>query len=450
MGRLFWKFFFFFWLAQFVTALGVGVAIWLKNHEQERFRSDIDASPPATSVVAAAAATLRHGGVAALRGLLEENQHRPGPTVFALDEDNRELLGREIAAETAERVKQPASAAYQRGGAAKIAAEDGHTYWLFAPPPAHHGPPPGPGHPPERHLTPLLIPLLAGGIVSLIFAFLLARYFSKPIRTLRGAFESAAQGCLTERIEPEMGKRRDELADLGRDFDGMAQRLQDLMDGQRRLLHDVSHELRSPLARLQAAIGLARQQPERLDETLTRIERESMRMDKLVSELLTLSRLEAGMAGKLDEDVDLTELLANVAEDAHFEAETRGCRVELAMHGQFAVRGNTELLHRALENVVRNALKHSPPGGLVSIAVGTGDAGRSVAITVSDEGGGVPESELQAIFEPFFRGQRKNSPDGHGLGLAISQRVITAHHGSIAANNRAAGGLCVTVSLPVV
>jgi len=450
VGRLFWKFFFFFWLAQFVTALGVGVTIWLKNHEMERFRADIDASPPAASVVSAAAATLRHGGVPALRGLLEENRHRPGPAVFALDEDNRELFGRAITTETAERVKQSESLAYQRGAAAKIAAEDGHSYWLFVPSPSHRGPPPEPGHPPERHLMRLLIPLLAGGIVSLIFAFLLARYVSKPIRTLRGAFESAAQGRLTERIEAEMGKRRDELADLGRDFDGMAQRLQNLMDGQRRLLHDVSHELRSPLARLQAAIGLARQQPERLDETLMRIERETVRMDKLVSELLTLSRLEAGMAGKLDEDVNLNELVADVAEDARFEAETQDSRVELAIHGQARIWGNAELLHRALENVVRNALKHTPAEKLIRIELGVDDSRHTVIISVSDEGCGVPESELQAIFEPFFRGHRKNSPDGHGLGLAISQRVITAHHGSIAANNRASGGLCVTVSLPVV
>jgi len=285
--------------------------------------------------------------------------------------------------------------------------------------------------------------------VSLVFAALLAWYFSKPIRSLRAAFEAAANGRLDELVEPKMGKRRDELADLGRDFDSMAQRLKSLMDGQRRLLHDVSHELRSPLARLQAAIGLARQQPERLDATLARIERESVRMDQLVSELLTLSRLEAGMAGKLDEEVDLNELLANVVDDARFEAETSGCRVKFEARGNAVVRGNAELLHRAVENVVRNALKHSPADGLVSIALEVNKNGRAVAISVSDEGAGVPESELHAIFEPFFRGNQTNAPDGHGLGLAISQRVIIAHKGSIFASNRGAGGLSVTLSLPV-
>ncbi len=448
MGRLFWKFFFFFWLAQFVTSLGVGVAIWLKNYDAERFQREIDASPPAAFMVASAAATLRHGGISALRGLLEDSRRNPGPPVFALDENGRELLGRPVAAETAGRVRQIASAPSpgKHGAAEKVETDDGHGYWFFVSPPQRNGA--RPGHPPGRHWMPLLIPLLAGGIVSLIFAALLAGYFSKPIRTLRSAFKSAANGRLAQHVGPAMGRRRDELADLGRDFDAMAHRLQSLMEGQRRLLHDVSHELRSPLARLQAAIGLARQQPERLGETLARIERESVRMDKLVSELLTLSRLEAGMAGKFDEDVDLNELVANVAEDARFEAEAQGCRVELAAHGRAGVRGNAELLHRALENIVRNALKHSPPGGLVSIEAGVAANGQTAVISVSDEGSGVPESELPAIFEPFFRGNQANAPDGHGLGLAISRRTVMAHGGGIHAGNRAAGGLCVTVTLP--
>ena len=245
-----------------------------------------------------------------------------------------------------------------------------------------------------------------------------------------------------------MGKRRDELADLGRDFDGMAQQLQQLMDGQRRVLHDVSHELRSPLARLQAAIGLARQQPDRTEDSMTRIEREAERMDMLVSELLTLSRLEAGMTGKLDEDIDLNELVTNVVEDAYFEAEIRGCRIEFKMPKQVIVQGNAELLHRAVENVVRNAVKHSPADGLITISVLISD-NKSVCIAVLDEGEGVKETDAQAIFEPFFRSEDSKKSDGHGLGLAISHRVINAHQGSICANNRAGGGLCVTITLPV-
>ena len=294
------------------------------------------------------------------------------------------------------------------------------------------------------------MPLAAGALVSLVFAALLAWYVARPIRNLRAAFEAAADGRLEQRLAPAMGRRRDELADLGRDFDRMAARLKSLMDSQRRLLHDVSHELRSPLARLQAAIGLVRQQPERIDDFVARIERESGRMDTLVSELLTLSRLEAGMAGKLDEAVDLGELLGNVVDDARFEAAARNCQVDLTGSRDVALTGNGELLHRAIENIVRNAVKHAPPGSRVDIDVAQAD-GR-VIVRVADAGPGVAEADLQAIFAPFFRAgaaKPKNSPDGHGLGLAISQRVVEAHQGTISAANRPTGGLCVTVTLPL-
>jgi signal transduction histidine kinase len=296
-------------------------------------------------------------------------------------------------------------------------------------------------------MFPPLMPLLAGWLVSLIFAALLAWYFSKPIRKLRAAFEAVANGHLDERLEPVMGKRRDELADLGRDFDRMVYRIQQLMDGQKRVLHDVSHELRSPLARLQAAIGLARQQPERVEDSMTRIEREAFLMDNLVNELLTISRLEAGMAGKLDENVDLNELISNVMEDARFEAEASCCRIEFEEHGRVIVLGNAELLHRAVENVVRNAVTHSPVGGLVTIKMQK-NGEQTVCVYIFDEGTGVPEAEIESIFEPFFRSDAPKNSNGHGLGLAISHRVISAHQGSISAKNRSSGGLCVTITLP--
>ena len=303
-------------------------------------------------------------------------------------------------------------------------------------------------HPhPEGGMPPPFMALLAGGLVSLIFAALLALYFSKPIRKLRMAFEAVANGHLDERLAPVMGKRRDELSDLGRDFDSMAQRLQQLMDGQRRVLHDVSHELRSPLARLQAAIGLARQQPERIEDSMMRIEREAVRMDSLVSELLTLSRLEVGMAGKLDEHVDLNELVSNVVEDARFEAETSGCRIKFEEQARATILGNAELLFRAVENVVRNAVKYSPVEGMVVIKMQKNDD-QTVRICVSDEGPGVPVKDIQSIFEPFFRSEGTKTSDGHGLGLAISHRVLHAHQGSIVANNRETGGLCITITLP--
>ena len=367
MGKLFWKFFIFFWLAQVTTAIGVGIAMWLNSPGRDQSHADIFRSQPPKFLVASAASTLRHGGNASL------------PTSdFPPPEDRPEL------------------------------------------PP--HG----------RSILPPLMPLLAGSLVSLVFA----------------AFKSVAYGNLNERLVPIMGKQRDELADLGRDFDSMAQQLQQLMDGQKRVLHDVSHELRSPLARLQAAIGLARQQPERTEDSMARIEREAERIDKLVSELLTLSRLEAGMTGKLDEDVDLHELLSNVMEDACFEAEASGCHINFEAQSQTVIQGNAELLHRAIENIVRNAIKHSPIDGIITISMQKIDK-QTICISVQDEGEGVMEADTQSIFEPFFRSEKSKKSDGHGLRLAISQRVIHAHHGTILANNHSTGGLCVTITLAI-
>jgi signal transduction histidine kinase len=366
MGRLFWKFFFFYWLAQVVTFLGVGVAIW------------------------------------ALRPAHPDADRPPPPPLE------------------------------------RAAPRDG---WDRPPPPRMES-----ARPP-RSLLPPLMPLIAGSLVSLLFAALLAWYFARPLRTLRGAFEAVAGGKLETRIGAAMGARRDELADLGGDFDRMAERLQGLLEGQRRLLHDVSHELRSPLARLQAAADLMRQQPERAPEFVARIVRDSTRMDRLVGELLTLARLDAGMGNAPREAVDLSALLDELADDARLEAEARRCRVEPAIAAALKVAGNPDLLRRAIENVLRNALRHAPPDSAVVIAA-RAEAGQA-RIVIADAGKGVAEDELATIFEPFFRARNADPFAGHGLGLAITRRVAQLHGGAVAAENRPGGGLVVTLSLPL-
>jgi signal transduction histidine kinase len=319
-------------------------------------------------------------------------------------------------------------------------------------PPAPDGRP-GPGGP--GGWTPSLVPvapIVGGVIVSLAVAALLAWYVSKPIRSLRRAFDAAAHGNLDVRIGDGMGRRRDELADLGRDFDLTAAQLKLLMDGQRRLLHDVSHELRSPLARLQAAVGLARQQPGNVEASMDRIECEAVRMDKLVDELLTLSRVEAGMGTGHQEKVDLVELVHEVVRDAAFEVDAGATPVafntDLDALRNVGIQGNPEMLHRALENVVRNAARHPSPGGRVRI-VGRYDAVRhELELTIADDGPGVAADELESIFEPFYRGAKARGTRGHGLGLAIARSVVEAHRGSISASNRPSGGLAVAIRLP--
>lgn len=310
----------------------------------------------------------------------------------------------------------------------------------------------GPGAPggfggPRFHPLAPWAPLVAATVASFLFAFLLAWYFSRPIRALRQAFEAASGGDLSPRFDKKSGLRGAELNDLGRDFDRMTARLRSLIDGQTRLLHDVSHELRSPLARLQAAIGLAHQQPEKVMASMERIERESVRMDKLVGELLTLSRLEAGAINTARDDISMAELLDQIVGDAAFEAGSQHRSVVLQGECDVTVSGQADLLARAVENVVRNAIKHSPEGGTVEVE--TRVEGRQLRLRVLDRGPGVAAEDLDQIFLPFFRSSSA-SAEGHGLGLAIAQHVVQAHGGKISASNRPDGGLCVEIRLPVV
>lgn len=310
--------------------------------------------------------------------------------------------------------------------------------------PPRHQPPNG-----KRPDGPFpLFPMIAALIASLLCAAGVAWYFAKPIRHLRNAFATAAEGNLDTRVGNAMGGRRDELADLGEDFDRMAERLQALMAAQKRLLHDVSHEMRSPLARLQAAIGLARQQPGRVEDTLARIEREGERMNGLIGELLTLSRLEAGVSGP-QEKVDLGELLGEIVDDARFEGAAEQVGIDYAAAPALFVRANPELLHRAIENVVRNGLRFSPAGTRLQIEAKPVADGM-IQLRIADRGVGVPEAELEAIFTPFYRGRNLATGDGYGLGLAIARQVISTVNGKIAAKMKSDGstGLLVEIALP--
>ncbi|NNM81668.1 MAG: HAMP domain-containing protein [Burkholderiales bacterium] len=435
MGRLFWKFFAILWFAQIATVAGVSAIFWAK-HKQEG-ANPVDSSPSADFLVHCAASTLRFGGTEALRNLLKE---APFPSVFAVDASGSDLLGRRVEGKALERVRDLAA---RRLPGVEAVRAGSVRYLLYAEHPRDCGPACA-RFPLRKHRYFPVAPIVSGFFASLIFAALLARYFSSPISNLRRAFESASEGDLAARLGPSMGGRRDELADLGRHYDKMASRLGALMDGQRRLLHDVSHELRSPLARLQAAIGLARQQPERLEETLARIDRECERMDSLVGELLTLSRLEAGEMKGTREIINLDELVSTVVDDARFEAEMSGRMVSSFGVRGLLVEGDAELLHRSLENVVRNAIRHTPEGSRVTIE--SRPDGNEVRIAVCDQGAGVRDGEEERIFRPFYRGQGSSS--GHGLGLAIAQRVVESHGGRIRAFNLADSGLCVEIFLP--
>lgn len=292
-----------------------------------------------------------------------------------------------------------------------------------------------------------LAPLVSAGIAILITGLALAWYLSRPLQHLRWALRRMAEGRLDTRVRPLMGRRSDEIVDLAHDFDRMAVQLQQLTESRRILLHDISHELRSPLTRIQAAIGLLRQDPSQSDAMISRIGRESERLDALIEELLTLHRMEAGEAVR--ERVDIIELLHAIAEDADFEARASSRSVTIEAPGQFVANVNGDLIYRAFENVIRNAVKFSPEDAIVEIQCQVTDNGRMLKTTVRDRGPGVPEHMLEAIFQPFIRVEGSEPVHGAGLGLAIALRAIEMHGGHVRACRRAGGGLEVLLTIPL-
>lgn len=469
MGRLFWKILIGLWLTLIAVSVAVGFVLALYNESRAPAPEELASGPRIALMTGAAANALEYGGTPALQGLLDDWPRFTQERLFAVDETGRDALGRTVPTAPLNRARTLAASgnASERDGDPRrrpvvrtTATPDGQRYIVFiAAADSVASDRRGSGRP-NRPGTVAGVPyslLLMGGLAGLVFAALLAWYIARPIRVLRRAFGQLAQGDLNTRVTPDMGHRRDELADLGRDFDHMAGRLGQLVSAQRQLLHDVSHELRSPLARLQVAIGLARKNAPTPDTATAaafdRIERESGRLDMLVGELLTLSRLEARGEEDWDEYFDMLELTDAVIADASFEADNAGIELRYTQTGfasdapEALVRGRAELLHRALENIVRNALKYSQRGQTVSVALTHADD--KVTVVVSDQGPGVPAEQLEMMFEPFVRLHNTGMATGYGLGLAIAQRAVMAHRGTIAAANRPEGGLAVTMALPV-
>jgi two-component system sensor histidine kinase CpxA len=307
----------------------------------------------------------------------------------------------------------------------------------------------------ERLLDPraLTLRLVVTFLVAGIVCYLLARSLTAPLSKLRKASQAIADGDLTTRVTPLLGKQSKEITSLARDFDQMAERVETLFFLQQQLLRDISHELRSPLARLNVALELARQQENNTAKApLDRIEKESGRLNELIGQLLTLAQLESRKNILGTEPIELTLFLKKIVQDANYEAQNRNCSIYLVASLDFLLNGSPELLHRAFENVIRNALRFTAEGSQVKINVNTyNDDGNYVRITVRDHGSGVPEKDLTSLFRPFYRGgdARDRTSGGVGVGLAIAERSIQLHGGTITATNvSGGGGLIVTIMLP--
>lgn len=282
-----------------------------------------------------------------------------------------------------------------------------------------------------------------------VIGWWIARSVAQPVAALRAATRRMAAGELSTRVHWKNGRGRDELAQLAGDFDAMAERIEALVAHDRGVLQDLSHELRSPLARLQLLLDFARRSrdPDEAAGYFARAEQEIERLDRMTGEMLALSRLEGGLPGDQRESVDLSEVVRHAVGQAALEASTRGVALACEAGGAVVVDGSAQLLERAIDNLLGNALKFSDPGGTVELRVRA--VGREAELCVRDHGPGVPEAELTSLFRPFFRGSNAARAEGQGLGLGIVQRVAHVHGGQVAARNAEGGGLEVCLHLPL-
>lgn len=451
MKSLFLRIFVSFWVAQalfFMLAILVTLAFRPRSSTWEALR---------TTVLNDAVSAYEEGGSPKVREYLDGVDATQHVRAYLFDEHQEEVSLRG-APDWAIRVAAggprsphdgflfPAPVA-QRDS--KASSDGKHRYTVVL------GLPPGPRvfiGPRGVPFTGLLIGVLSSGLVC----YLLSWYLTKPIVRLRMATRQLAAGDLGARTGASAAARRDEVAGLMRDFDAMAERIETLLKAQSRLLNDISHELRSPLARLNVALGLARQRAgvESVD-MLDRIELEASRLNELIGRILTLARLEDGEQLVPQTPVALGELVENVTEDAEFEAQARRCHVRTTIpEGEWIVRGNASLLHSAVENVVRNAIRYTHEGSSVEVELSSEERSgkREAVLRVSDAGPGVPADALEKLFEPFYRldEARGRQTGGVGLGLAITERAVRFHGGRVAAFNRQPSGLIVEIRLPLI
>jgi two-component system sensor histidine kinase CpxA len=288
-------------------------------------------------------------------------------------------------------------------------------------------------------------------LISAVISFFLARSLATPLDALRKASRKIAAGNLGTRVGEGVSGRQDEIGQLAADFDAMAARLEAMQLANRRLLQDVSHELRSPLARMSVALEIARKKgPGAVSSEIERIALESERLETLVNDVLGLLRETSDGASQVEEDFDLTSLLSDLVDVANYEVPEG--KPGIAWNGvePCVVRGDRELLWRAVENLLRNALRHTDPDRGVQLSLERGSRKAERRVVVRDYGEGVPDGELEKIFEPFYRVQesRDRHSGGYGLGLSIAANAARRHGGRITAANAPDGGLIVTISLP--
>jgi len=447
---LFWRIFALFWTATVVLILAIA---WITSNtfENEKLqgldmtRMDFVLNDELRSAHRA----LREGGLDALRRRIAEMQALRGVVVYVLDKDHHDVVqGREVPPNVLDAAENPVpdsegmhagrmrlrqltlpdgtqytSIAMFRGSAlVRMLYRRPNTFWLN---------------------------VVAAMVISAVFSMLLAAYITAPLARIRASAHRVARGDLSARVGELPFGRSAEILALAAEFDSMAARLKDLVEGQQRLIRDVSHEMRSPLSRLRVALELARSQVTGDAATqLARIERESERLEEMIAQAIQLSRMETTTPSQA-QDVALDELLADVTADAAFEAQLRKCNLHIAQSTPLRVHAEADLLASAIENVVRNAVKYTADGTTISLRLDRVEG--QARLRVRDCGPGVPAGDCARIFEPYFRTDvaRQRKSGGSGLGLAIAKRAIERQGGRILANNADDGGLEVEILLPL-
>lgn len=460
MRSLFLKIFLWFWL----TVVLVGVSLVVTTLIT-RSNSQTDAEGWKASVSFAvsgeanrAVGIYEKGGAAALRAHFEQMRKVRFIYSYLLDENGKEVLGQKPPQQAVQLATTagkdtpflPSYPGSDRFAAERVVGPSGREYIFFLI---------APGVPVRDLLTALgfeaFLGLAGVLLVAGVFCFWLARHITGPVVQLRVAASQIADGQLGTRVPQPMQRRRDEIGVLSQQFDRMAERIQSLLADHEWLLSTVSHELRSPLTRLSVAAALLRQCPEEEKlEYVDRIELETEQLNKLIAQLLTLSRIESGVdSSSRKQTIDLTNLVQEVAADGNFEAQARSCSVSVGTMDPCVTTGIIDQVRTAIENVVRNAIRHTKENSEVEITIrkhGSPPKGAAV-VGVRDHGPGVADSDLQKIFQPFYRVASSNGSDSQsaGLGLAITERIARTHGGTVRAVNAPNGGLLVELEFPL-
>jgi two-component system sensor histidine kinase CpxA len=477
MRRLFWRIFALFWASSVILIVAIA---WITSNNFENEKIPGLGITRLESVLNEhlrnAAHTLRDGGVAGLRTMLSQALDFGRISVYVLDADKKDLLGREVPPEiiaaTVHPVADPEGLSANRMRLRELTAPDGTKYTAIS---RFEGP--TPLRLLYRHPNTFWIHVALAMAISACFALLLAAYITAPLARIRASARRVARGDLSAHIGDLRFGRSAEILALASEFDQMTARLRDLVEGQRRLIRDVSHEMRSPLSRLRIALELARANvKEALVEPadavlepatagrnpgdarnfpgreavnqLDRIEREAERLEEMIAQAIQLTRMETTTPSKV-EDVALDQLITDIASDAAFEAQARPCALHIAQNEPLVVRAEPDLVASAIENVVRNAVKYTAADSTVSIRLDRVEG--QARVRVRDCGPGVPAGDCARIFEPYFRTDvaRQRKSGGSGLGLAIAKRAIERQGGRIHASNVDGGGLEVEILLPL-